>query len=145
MYRDDLEAAHARVDTLQRELANAQAGNANDRQRIADLSAQLAATRHELQRLGGVTPGFYLFQPRGTTILVLGVLSLVLCNLLGPVAWVMGNEELRRLNAGQVDPMSRNSAVAGRILGIVSSVLMMVALIGVVGLAVLMGMSHAHY
>lgn len=42
----------------------------------------------------------------GTLILVLGILSLVLCGLLGPVAWIMGNNALRNIDAGLGDPMS---------------------------------------
>jgi hypothetical protein len=138
MYRDDLEAAHAHVEALQRELADARAGQASGQQRIAALMAQLAATQQELQRLGAVVPpGSYLRRPRGSAILVLGVLSLVLCNLLGPVAWLMGNEELRRIEGGQVDPMTRNSAAAGRTCGIISTVLMLVGLTFGVGLLLL--------
>ncbi len=147
MYRDDLEAAYARAEALQKELAEVHAGHAGDKQRIADLTAQLAATQQALQRLGGaIRPGFYPLRPRGSAILVLGVLSLVLCSVFGPIAWVMGNEELRRIDAGQVDPMSRNAASAGRICGIVSSVLMIVGLVFGVGLFLLFAVSHqAHY
>ena len=146
MYRDDLEASHARVEALERELADARAARASDQQRIAALTAQLAATHRELQRLGGVArAGVYLLRPRGSAILVLGVLSLVLCNVLGPVAWVMGNEELRRINTGQVDPMTRNSATAGRLLGIISTVLLLVGLTFGVGLVLLHSGSHSHH
>ena len=49
---------------------------------------------------GGYGPGGYgaagvpQEHPKGTTILVLGILSLVLCGLLGPFAWNMGNQAL---------------------------------------------------
>ena len=36
--------------------------------------------------------------PQGTTILVLGILSLVVCQLLGPVAWVMGNNAIAEID-----------------------------------------------
>src|SRR5262245_41781377 len=39
---------------------------------------------------------------RGTLILVLGILSLVICGLLGPFAWVMGNNDLREMRAGNM-------------------------------------------
>src|SRR5438128_1906635 len=35
----------------------------------------------------------------GTVILVLGILSLVVCGLLGPVAWVMGNRDLKEIRS----------------------------------------------
>jgi hypothetical protein len=146
MYRDDLEAAHARTEALQQELANVQAGHAHDRQRIAELTAQLMAAQQALQRLGGgPRPGFYLLRPRGTAVLVLGVLSIMLCNILGPVAWVMGNEELRRIDSGQVDPMTRNAASAGRVCGIVSTMLMLVGVVVGVGFVMLYAMSHGQH
>jgi hypothetical protein len=37
--------------------------------------------------------------PQGTTILVLGILSLVICQLLGPVAWIMGNNAIKEIDA----------------------------------------------
>jgi hypothetical protein len=147
MYRDDLAATHARLEQLQRELAEAQSSQVNDQQRIAALTAQLSATQAALQRLGGAMRfGAYVIPPRGTTILVLGILSLVLCSLLGPVAWAMGNEELRRLDSGQVDPMSRNSASAGRICGIIGTVFLILGVVFFVGVfALAAGTSHRHY
>jgi len=66
----------------------------------------------------------------GTLILVLGILSLVLCGLLGPVAWIMGNNALRNIDAGLGDPNERGMVVAGRILGIIATVLLIVGLLG---------------
>jgi hypothetical protein len=67
--------------------------------------------------------------PDGTTVLVLGIVSLVLCHLLGPVAWSMANAELRRIDEGIVSPHGRGNVVAGRVLGIVSTCLMIFALL----------------
>ena len=36
---------------------------------------------------------------QGTTILVLGILSLVICGILGPFAWSMGNKALKEIDA----------------------------------------------
>ena len=59
---------------------------------------------------------------RGTTVLVLGILSLCLgligC-VLGAIAWYIGNEELRRMDAGLADPAGRGMVTAGRICGII--------------------------
>ena len=59
----------------------------------------------------------------GTTVLVLGILSLCLGPIvgviLGPIAWSMGNKELRRIDAGQVDPTGRGQVNGGRICGII--------------------------
>lgn len=127
MYRDDLEATHARVEALQRDLSSAQSGQIQDKQRIADLTAQLAAMQQELSRLGGAfRMAQYILPSRANTVLVLGILSLVLCSIMGPIAWSMGSEELRRIDSGQVDPLTRGTATAGRICGIVGTVFLII-------------------
>ena len=65
-----------------------------------------------------------MYPSRGGTILVLGILSLVVCSILGPIAWSMGNEEQRRIAAGQAPPDGNVSA--GRICGMISSILLIV-------------------
>nr|MBP7631410.1 hypothetical protein [Acidimicrobiales bacterium] len=35
--------------------------------------------------------------PEGTTILVLGILSIVICPLIGPLAWSMGNKAMAQV------------------------------------------------
>ena len=60
----------------------------------------------------------------GSIILLLGILSIVMMPLLGPFAWVFGNQALAALNAGAMDPSERSNVVAGRICGIVGSVLL---------------------
>ena len=133
MYRDDLVAAHARLEQLERDLANATSQVSQDQQRIAQLTAQLAAAREALARMGPVQafPGYaapqYIYPSRSSTVLVLGILSLVLCNVIGPIAWSMGNEELRRIENGQTPDGGRGSVVAGRICGIVSSALLLLS------------------
>jgi hypothetical protein len=68
--------------------------------------------------------------PQGTTILVLGILGLVTCGLLGVVAWVMGNGALRDIDAAPGYYANRTNVVTGRILGIVSTCLLAVGLVG---------------
>ncbi|MFP6703703.1 MAG: hypothetical protein VB861_18285 [Planctomycetaceae bacterium] len=69
--------------------------------------------------------------PEGaSTILVLGILGLVVCQILGVVAWVQGNTYMQRCKEMGVEP--EDTAVAGRICGIVASVLMIVSLAMVV-------------
>jgi len=80
-----------------------------------------------------MTDQYYQEDSQATTVLVLGILSLVLCQVLGPIAWVMGNNELAGIDAGRRPPQNRGTAQAGRILGIISTVLM---IIGVVFLVV---------
>ncbi len=70
---------------------------------------------------------------RGTLILVLGIVSIVLMlNLwLGFVvaipAWVMGNADMKKIRAGVMDPAGAGQTNAGRIMGIVVSILNLVA------------------
>lgn len=73
--------------------------------------------------------------PQGTTILVLGILSLVVCGPLGPVAWVMGNNALREIDANPMAYTNRGSVQAGRICGIIATCLLVVGVI--LGIALL--------
>jgi len=59
---------------------------------------------------------------RGVMILVLGILGIVCCFICGIVAWVMGNNDLRDMDAGIMDPSGRGLTQAGKICGIVSIV-----------------------
>lgn len=60
--------------------------------------------------------------PNGTTVLVLGILSLVVCGILGPFAWVMGNNARREMDAQPgVNWSNRGNINAGRICGIVGT------------------------
>lgn len=71
----------------------------------------------------------YPEQSQATTILVLGILSIVCCGLLGIAAWVMGNNELKAIDEGRRAPENRGTANAGRICGIVGVVLSALGLI----------------
>lgn len=74
-------------------------------------------------------PGAYPEASQATTVLVLGILGLVICGILGPFAWSMGNKELEAIDAGRRDPTNRGTANAGKILGIISTVLLVVAVV----------------
>lgn len=73
----------------------------------------------------GPTPGNWqqtsqVEHPDGTTILVLGILSLVVCGILGPFAWNMGNKALREMNANPgVVYRNRGNVTAGRLCGMI--------------------------
>ncbi len=75
--------------------------------------------------------------PQGTTILVLGILSLVICQLLGPVAWIMGNNALKEIDASPSRYGNRGQVQAGRICGIIASVLMILIAVFVIAAIVL--------
>ena len=61
---------------------------------------------------------------RGAVILVFGILGLVACQAFGIAAWVMGNNDLREMNAGYMDSSGRDLTNAGRICGMIATVLM---------------------
>lgn len=65
-----------------------------------------------------------------TVILVMGILSLVVCGLLGIVAWVQGNSLKNRAEAaGWPEP---SMGKVGRILGIVGTIIGGLQVVGVV-------------
>ena len=73
--------------------------------------------------------GGQIEHPKGMTILVLGILSLVCCSPLGIAAFVMGNNALKEIDADPSRYSNRQIVQIGRILGIISMVLLVLALI----------------
>jgi len=58
---------------------------------------------------------------RGAVILVLGILTWFICPIvLGIISWVMGNADLKAMDAGQMDPEGRGLTQAGKILGMIN-------------------------
>jgi hypothetical protein len=77
--------------------------------------------------------------PQGTTVLVLGILSIVLCQILGPIAWVMGNNAIAEIDANPAAYSNRGSVQAGRICGIVGTVLLALVVLYVIFVIVVLG------
>ena len=75
------------------------------------------------------TGGPYSEQGQAATVLVLGILSIVLCQILGPVAWKLGSDEIRAITDGRRPPDGLGLAQAGRICGIIGSCLLGLALL----------------
>lgn len=69
-------------------------------------------------------PGGYPEQSQAVTALVLGILSIVLCQVLGPFAWKIGHDELRAINEGRRPVSNQGLAQAGKVCGIVGTVLL---------------------
>ena len=83
---------------------------------------------------------------RGTLILVLGILGLVVCGPLGIAAWVMGSGDLKEINAGTMDPAGRGSTEAGKICGIIATILMIIGVIfGILFLALFGFAAASHH
>lgn len=62
-----------------------------------------------------------VIKSNGGTILALGICSLLVCGLLGPVAWSMGKEELARIDRGELPPNERSMVQAGYVCGIIAT------------------------
>jgi uncharacterized membrane protein YidH (DUF202 family) len=78
-------------------------------------------------------PQFYTQQPlrphRGGIILTLGILGIVCCFICGIIAWVMGNSDLREMAAGRMDRSGEGLTQAGKICGMISVILWIIALV----------------
>lgn len=75
---------------------------------------------------------------RGGLILALGILSFFVCAPLAIAAWVMGNKDLADMDAGIMDDSGRANTQAGRIAGIVVTVLWVIQMLVVVGFVIFM-------
>lgn len=79
------------------------------------------------------TAAAYPEQSQATTILVMGILGIVCCAPLGIAAWIMGNRELEAIDSGRRNPENRGTANAGRIIGIVATVLLALGILFFIG------------
>lgn len=79
---------------------------------------------------------------QSTLVMILGILSLVLCQVLGPVAWIMGNRVVREIDSAQGRLGGRSQAQAGRICGIIATALMIITILFVV-VAIALGLFAA--
>ena len=76
-----------------------------------------------------VDPGRYPEVSQATTALVMGILGILICGILSPFAWSIGTKELAAIDSGLRSPENRQTANAGRILGIVDTVLLIIGLV----------------
>ena len=71
---------------------------------------------------GGYAPAMQPFVPKqGGTVLTYGILGFFCCPIFAPVAWINGNSALATY--GNSDPGDKGTVQAGRILGIVGTIL----------------------
>jgi hypothetical protein len=84
---------------------------------------------------------------RGTLILVLGILGLVVCAPAGIFAWVMGASDMKEMDAGTMDPSGRGTTQAGKICGMIACILMIIVFV-IFGLLFALGalsaVTHQH-
>ena len=95
---------------------------------------------------GGGLGGGPVDHPRGITILVLGILSVVCCSPLGIAAWLMGNTALKEIDAEPGRYGNRQIVQIGRILGIIGVVFLVLSIIWIFflgGLTMISGSSSS--
>jgi mannose/fructose/N-acetylgalactosamine-specific phosphotransferase system component IIC len=63
------------------------------------------------------------------TALVLGILGIVCCGFVAPVAWYLGQNELRAILEGRASTAGEGMATAGKILGMIGTALLVLGLI----------------
>lgn len=81
---------------------------------------------------------------RATTSLILGILGIICCGLLAPVAWYLGSQELQAIAAGGSPAAGEGLAKAGKILGIIGTAFLVLGLVWIFfagGMAVIQGLS----
>ena len=84
---------------------------------------------------------------RAITALVLGILSVICCSILGPVAWYLGVDEGRAIREGRSSVAGEGMALAAKILGIIGTVFLIFGILWVFflgGMAVLQGIAAHH-
>ena len=79
---------------------------------------------------------------RGAVILAFGILGFLVCQLFGVAAWVMADNDLKEMDRGYMDPTGRDLTKTGRILGMVSTALLAVSLIVLLGFVLFAGFAH---
>ena len=85
---------------------------------------------------------------RATTALVLGILGFMCCQLCGPIAWYLGNQELKSIRAGTSAASGEGVAKAGKILGIIGTSLLAAIILWIIfmgGLAFLAGSFNGRF
>ncbi|HEX5561371.1 MAG TPA: hypothetical protein VFX52_06990 [Nocardioidaceae bacterium] len=78
--------------------------------------------------------------PQAATVLVLGILGAATFGLLAPVAWAMGSRVVREIDVSRGYLGGRGAAQAGRVLGMVSTLLLCASLVFFVLLLTMFGL-----
>jgi predicted Zn finger-like uncharacterized protein len=85
----------------------------------------------------------YLAPHRGTLVLILGIIALAGnvvvpgCAIVGPVAWILGNNDLKEMREGRMDPSGESHTNIGRILGMIATILLILGAVTTCGFFIL--------
>ncbi len=71
----------------------------------------------------------HLLPHRGGVILTLGVLGWAVCFVFAPIAWAMGQSDVRAMRAGRMDPAGMSLTQMGMILGMIETILVLVGVV----------------
>lgn len=77
--------------------------------------------------------------PRATVSLVLGILGIILCPICAPIAWAIGHSAEAEIDASGGRLGGRGLATAGKITGIIGTVLLILYVLAFVVFFVLLG------
>ena len=89
----------------------------------------------------GSSMGGMVEHPQGTTVLIMGILSLVVCGFLGPFAWMQGNKALAEIDANPGRYSNRSNVNAGRICGMIATAILIAGAVFVLLFLVLGGIA----
>lgn len=81
------------------------------------------------------------------TALILGILGIICCGLMAPVAWYIGNQELKAIQSGTAPVAGQGLATAGKILGMIGSIILVFSIFWIFfmgGMAILQGVLNSH-
>ncbi len=76
-------------------------------------------------------------ESQATVVVVLGAVGIVFCQIVSPIAWIMGSRELSAIDAGRRDPRNRTQAKVGMWLGIIGTLLIVLAIVAVIAIIIL--------
>jgi uncharacterized membrane protein YjgN (DUF898 family) len=82
---------------------------------------------------------------QAVTALVLGILGVVCCGLLAPIAWYLGNQEQKAIREGRSSAAGEGLAKAAVILGVIGTVLLVLSVVWIFfwgGMAILQGIAN---
>src|SRR5947207_15032392 len=79
------------------------------------------------------------------TALVLGILGVVCCGLLAPIAWYLGSQEQKAIREGRSPAAGEGIAKAATILGMIGSIILVLPILWIFcwgGMAILQGITN---
>jgi len=88
-----------------------------------------------------------LMPHRSGTVFTLGLLGILtgLGIILGPIAWIMGQNDLRAMRDGRMDNSGYDQTQTGRTMGIISTVLGILIFIGTIVVVIISSLGSAPF